>query len=829
MAGRGSEGPVADFCAALRRLQQRSGISPATLASRLGYRKSQMYEILDGRISRPPEWDRVVEPLIRVCAPDDKSAVAYWRRRHSELVEVYDELRRRGQPDGPPAAAAKPTVTVPAQLPADVDTFTGRTQELAELERLSARTTGQTNGSTAVAISVVSGTAGVGKTALALRWAHRVRAEFPDGQLYVNLRGYDPDQPLSAGDALAGLLRALGLAGPDIPLDPDERAASYRSLLAGRRILVVLDNAADVEQVRPLLPGTQSCAVLVTSRDSLAGLVAREGARRLDLDLLPPQDAVDLLGALIGERVDTEPDAATVLASQCARLPLALRVAAELAAARPATSLAGLVTELADEQRRLKLLDAGGDERTAVRGVFSWSYRHLPAEVAVTFRRLGLHPGPDLDTYAAAALIDTSISRTQHLLDMLSRGHLIANTSPDRYGIHDLLRAYAIDLGTIKDSESERRTASTRLFDHYVATAAAAMDTLYPAERHRRPAVPTPGTPSPPVTDPGAARAWLDTERTGLTAVCAHTAAHGWAGHTITMAAILFRHFDIGGHYLDALAIHTHAHRAARHTGDRSAEASAITNLGTVYWQQCRYDQAIDHFQQAIALAREIGDQLGEGRALGNLGQVHLQQGRYQQAAEHQHQAVTLFHEIGDRAGEVIALVNLGLVHVRQGCWDQAAEHCQQTLTLAREIGDRASEAHALTNLGNVHRSQGRYQQATEHQHQALALATRIGDRGGEAEALNGLGETLHSLGELCEACIRHTAALTLATQIGDRYQQARAHSGLASAHHTVGDPDQARRHWHEALACYTDLGVPEADTVQTYLSKLAEVNKDQA
>ncbi|MGQ0774958.1 MAG: ATP-binding protein [Pseudonocardiales bacterium] len=841
MAGRGSEGPVADFCAALRRLQQRSGISPAALASRLGYRKSQMYEILDGRISRPPEWDRVVEPLVRVCAPDDKSAVAYWRRRHSELVEVYDELRRRGQPDGPPTAKSA-VGGPPAQLPADVDTFTGRTWELAELQRMSARTTGQTD--TAVAISVVSGTAGVGKTALALRWAHRVRDEFPDGQLYVNLRGYDLDQPLSAGDALAGFLRALGLAGPDIPLEPDERAACYRSLLTGRRMLVVLDNATDVEQVRPLLPGTRSCAVLVTSRDSLAGLVAREGARRLDLDLLPPQDAVGLLGALIGERVDAEPDAAAVLASQCARLPLALRVAAELAATRPATSLAGLVTELADEQRRLELLDAGGDGRTAVRGVFSWSYRHLPAEAAVAFRRLGSHPGPDLDTYAAAALIDTSLPRTQHLLDVLSRGHLISNTSPGRYGIHDLLRAYAVDLGTIEDHEQARRTASTRLFDHYVATAAAAMNTLYPAERHRRPpvptpatptpatptpAVPTPGTPSPPVAEPDAARAWLDTERATLTAVCAYTAAHGWAGHTVRMAAILFRHLDVGGHYLDALTIHTHARHAAAHTGDRSAEASALTNLGTVYWQQCRYDQAIDHFQQALALAREIGDQLGEGRALGNLGQVHLQQGRYQQAAEHQQQAVALFHEIGDRAGEVIALVNLGLVHVRQGCWQQAAEHFQQTLTLAREIGDQAIEAHALTNLGNVHRQQGRYQQAADHQQQALTLATQIGDRGAEAEALNGLGETLRSIGELCEACIRHTAALTLATQIGDRYEQARAHDGLANAHHTADDPDQARQHWCEALARYRDLGVPEADTVQAHLTELNSVRKDQA
>ncbi len=335
----------------------------------------------------------MVRPLVRACTGDDQRAVAAWRRRHQVLVAVYTELTRHDRQDRPagtprPAEARVGMVrVVPAQLPADVDVFTGRGLELAELDRLLTTTTAEQataagGGSTAVVISAVSGTAGVGKTALALRWAHRVRGEFPDGQLYVNLRGYDPDQPVSPADALARFLRALGVPGADIPLEVDERAALYRSLLAGRRMLIVLDNASTVEQVRPLLPGTPSVVVVVTSRDSLAGLVAREGGRRLDLDLLPPEDAVVLLGALIGERVAAEPDAAAVLAGQCAWLPLALRVAAELAASRPVTSLAQLVAELADEQRRLELLDAGGDPRTAVRGVFSWSYQHLPVEAA---------------------------------------------------------------------------------------------------------------------------------------------------------------------------------------------------------------------------------------------------------------------------------------------------------------------------------------------------------------------------------------------------------------------------------------------------------------
>jgi len=447
----------------------------------------------------------------------------------------------------------------------------------------------------------------------------------------------------------------LGVAGADIPPEVDERAAAYRSLLDGRRILIVLDNASTIEQVRPLLPGTPSALVVVTSRDALAGLVARDGARRLDLDLLPPQDAVVLLEALIGGRVAAEPDAAAALAGECVRLPLALRVAAELAAARPATPLAALVEELADQQRRLELLDAGGDPRTAVRAVFSWSYLHLPAEVARAFRLLGLHPGPDFDLYAAAALTDTSGKRAQRLLDLLARAHLVQPASPGRYGMHDLLRAYATHLVAGEDSEAERQAASTRLFDHYLATAAAAMDTLVPAEQHRRPRVPPTGTPSPLVADPPEARAWLDVERATLTAVTAHTAFRGWHGYTTRLATTLSRYLDTGGHYPDALTIHTHALHAARHTSDRSAEAHALGSLGAVYLRQSRYEQAADHLQQSLTLACEIGDRNGEAVALGNLGLVYQRQGRYEQAADHHHRSLTLFCDIDDRAGEARA------------------------------------------------------------------------------------------------------------------------------------------------------------------------------
>jgi DNA-binding SARP family transcriptional activator len=357
---------------------------------------------------------------------------------------------------------------VPAQLPADVGGFTGRAAELAELSRLLApeQVDDLDGAPTELPIAAICGTAGVGKSALAVRWAHRARARFPDGQLYVNLRGFDPDLPVTAPGALAGLLTALGVPGHEIPADQDARAARFRTALAGRRMLLVLDNARSVEQVRPLLPGTPTCAVLVTSRDSLAGLVAQHGARRLPLEPLPALAATALLRRLIGPRVDAEPAAAGMLADQCARLPLALRVAAELASSRPTVPLIDLVGMLADQRRRLDLLDAGGDPLTAVRAAFSWSYRRLPVDAARMFRLLGLHPGPDLDAHAASALAGVSLGEAGRLLDLLTRASLLCGTRAGRFMMHDLLRAYAAWLATFEESDDDRRRALDRLFDH---------------------------------------------------------------------------------------------------------------------------------------------------------------------------------------------------------------------------------------------------------------------------------------------------------------------------------------------------------------------------
>ena len=696
-------------------------------------------------------------------------------------------------------SAAAPGRPAPAQLPADVAAFTGRAGELAALDRLLAAPA-----ETAGAILVLSGTAGVGKTALAVRWSRRAAGAFPDGQLYVNLRGYDPGQPVPPGDALAGFLRALGLAGQDIPPETDERAAAYRSLLDGRRVLVVLDNAASVEQVRPLLPGCPSCLVVVTSRDSLAGLVARHGAGRLDLDMLPLPDALALLRTLIGGRVDAEPEAAAALAKQCARLPLALRVAAELAAASPDSALAGLAGELASEQRRLDLLDAGGDERTAVRGVFSWSYRHLPATAARAFRLLGLHPGPDFDAYAVAALTGASATQASDVLALLARAHLVHPAGAGRHGMHDLLRAYASHLTEAEDSaeDSAENAAVARLFDYYLAAAVGAMDALVPAERHYRPILPrTTELAVPELATPAQGRAWLDAERPVLVAV----AAQGPPGNVTRLAATLFRYLETGGHYADAMTIHGRARDAARLLGDRAAEATALTNLGIICWRQGRYQQAIDHHEQARAASVEIGDRAGQAIAVANLGVVYERQGRLGQAAESHRLGLALFREAGDQTGEARALANLGSVAARQGRYDQAVGCYQQALALLRQAGDRAGEASALPDLGLAYQRLGRYQEADDCYRRALALFEETGDRIGEAEARNGVAEILLATGHPDQARAEHAAALALADRIGDTYEQARAHNGLSAALRAVGDADRADQHRRRALELYPE------------------------
>jgi len=792
------EPPVPDFASLLRQLRDELGLTQEELAAVAMLSPRTVSDLERGihRSARRDTAGRLADGLRLAGVARDRFVAAARGRIPAAAVLTAREDAPATPPPASlpnPPAAPDPVRPVPRELPAEVDSFTGRSAELAELDAL-LPAAGEEHGGERpgpVRILVVSGTAGVGKTALAVRWAHRAAGLFPDGQLYVDLRGYDPGQPVAAGEALAGFLRALGVPGQDIPLDEAERAARYRSVVAGRRLLMVLDNAATADHVRPLLPGSATVRVLVTSRDALAGLVARDGAHRLALDLLPGADAAALLCALIGGRAAAEPPATQALARLCARLPLALRVAAELAAARPAIPLAELVAELAEEAGPLASLDPGGDPHAAVASVFSWSYQHLPDDAARMFRLLGLHPGASWDRFAAAALAAVSVAEAGRLLGLLARTHLIQAIETSRYSAHDLLRAYAAGL-VADDPGPSRRAALTGLLDYYLAACAAAMDRLHPAERHHRPPPPRPGVPVPRLADVAAARAWLDAELPALTAIAAQAVTHGWPGHVITLAAILHRYLH-SGHDIEGLTLCTQALAAARNQGDRVAQASALASLGVFHGRQGRYTEAAGCHQEALALARATGDRLAQARALGNLALVHDEQGRYPQSARSQSQALALYRELGDLTGQAISLANLGLVHLRQGRYEAAVEYIEQALASYREVGHRFGEAIALTNLGEVRCRQGSFQQAADLQAQAVELARELGDRRVAAWALTRLGEVRCRQGRQPEAMLHHQQALAGFREIGDREGEAEALNGTGETLLAAGQPEPAR------------------------------------
>jgi len=544
-------------------------VSLEELAGRMGEPRSTIHAYLTGRRLAPAEvLDRMVIALGASSAEQHEWAEAWYR------VTANRDAAHRG------AGAERAIRTgIPHQLPPAVDNFLGRAGELAELSRLFA-TGRRDQGGRPGPIVAVTGTAGVGKTALAVHWAHAGSGDFPDGQLYLDLRGSDPEPPVQPGQALAGFLRALGVAGTEIPRDLAERAALYRSLLSGRKVLVLLDNARDVEQVRNLLPGTPSCAVLVTSRDSLTGLVARHGGHRLELDVLPPPDAVRLLRALGGPQVDAEPDAALALAEHCAGLPLALRIAAERTGHRPGTPLADLVREFAGRQAPLDLLEADEDARTSLRAVLSWSYSRLAPDAARAFRLLGLYPGGSVRPAGLAALLGTAgVAEARHLLDVLARAHLVRQSGPDRYQLHRLLLAFAGELAVAQDSAPERRLAGDRLLEYYLDAAAQAMDLLYPAPVHRRPEPAAGHPPAVRLADATAARDWLDAEQPTLVALAGQAGQQGWPRQALRLADLLADYLDDTGQVGDALAVHAGALAAARLCDDHAAEARAVRRL----------------------------------------------------------------------------------------------------------------------------------------------------------------------------------------------------------------------------------------------------------
>jgi tetratricopeptide (TPR) repeat protein len=768
-----------DLGQVLRRLRRRharrsksSELTVRELSRRSGYAYGVISEYLSGKALAPTDRFDVIIRLLGANAVEQR-ALATARDR-------VEEQRR----------AKRPAHPVPRELPPDVYGYTGRAGALTELDAMLRRGPG---------ICVLAGTAGVGKTALAVHWAHRVAAEFPDGCLYVDLRGYDTEPPLTAAAALAGFLRSLGVDGADLPPAEAERAARFRTLLADRRLLVLLDNARDTDHVRALLPGGSGCFALVTSRDALTGLVARHGARRIVLDPLSPAEAMDLLALLLGDRVTADPDAAGSLAGRCAHLPLTLRLAAELAGTRRRATLAELDAELADVRNRLCRLDAGGEPRSACRAVFSWSYEHLADATARAFRLFGLYPGHDLDDYTMAALAGTDPAGGRSLLHDLRRAHLVQPVRPGRYGMHDLLRAYAAELAAA-DPPDERRAALARLTDQHLYGCSLAMDLIAAFDRDRRPKVVDPGWPVPVLEDADAATAWLDAERANLVATARHTVGGAHAGR---LATTIVRYLDVGAHYQDAESLYRHV----VDTGTPADRSNALVSLGIVCWRLGRYQDAAEHHELGLQIAREIGDDAAIGRALLGLGIVYWHLGRRTDTLHCGQEALDLYRDTGDRLGQARVLGNLGNVYAQLGDFDLSLDRHRQALGIFREIGDPAGTANELCGVGSMLETLGRFAEALRHLREGLALARRCGYRECEAVVLGNVGIVYRRTGRLDEAVACHLEALDLIRKIGDRENEGYALGYLGTAYEWLGDCALAVEHHRRALAIARELG----------------------
>lgn len=804
--------------------------------------------------------------------PSDEPVLAllmlalYRQGRHADALERYERFRQRlADAGGEPAAALQrlhqqilvadlahspPLRPVPHQLPAPPTAFVGRAAELAALRR--------SRHSGAPVVVAVDGMAGVGKTAFAVHAAHGLADRYPDGELFLDLRGHSPTGcPVEASDALGRVLRALGIPGEQIPEETDDRAALYRSRLAGRRMLVLLDNAAAEAQVRPLLPGAAECLVLVTSRRRLVGL---DATRTVSLGALPLPEAMALFARAAGDRVGAEAgESLREVVELCGRLPLAIRVAAARFTAHPTWTVGHLLDRLrAAHEAGLAELDAGG---RGVAAALDLSYRQLAPDQARAYRLLGLHPGRDLDPYAAAALLDTTVGRARRLVDQLHDVHMLQESAPGRHLFHDLVGVHAAHRAAATDAEPQRRAALDRLLDHYAEAAAAATVTAYPRERPPGARTAASGRPIPPLRGLAPAVAWLDEQLPNLVAAARHAAEHDWHAHTLRLGRILHRHLATRGQYRDAELIHGRALAAARALADRPGEVEMLNRLGEIHRLQRRHELAGGDFTRALGLARASGDAAGEQEALMGLGDtarllgrpgpaadaydrvlaiarrrgdrtgelrtryglgwIDLVRGRLDPAVDHFAGALAIARATLDRPGEIDALVSLGHAHRMRGEHRAARDGLEGALTAARAIGHRSGELAALATLGHLYRSLDHAEQATAVFDRTLEIASEWGNRNWQFEALLGLGRLEHAAGRPEAALRRHRDALRLAEEMAQPVDEARSHDALAHAYRASGRDEAARRHWQRALEILTGLGVEQAEDEDTSVAAI--------
>jgi tetratricopeptide (TPR) repeat protein/transcriptional regulator with XRE-family HTH domain len=731
-----------------------AGLTQEELAERAQLSVRAISDMERGRTKRP--YHRSV---LLLC-----DALSLSGAERAQLVNAARKLSAVEHPD-----LAEPVVRgapVPRQLPASSPHFSGRAAELKALSGLleQAAETGR-----AAVVCVVTGMAGVGKTTLAIHWAHQVAEAFPDGQLYINLRGFDPSgPPLTAAEVLRGFLHALNVRPERVPASLSAREAMYRSILADRRILVILDNASDAGQVRPLLPGGARCRTVVTSRQPLVGLVAVEGAQPVGLDVLTAAEAEELLASRLGAGwLAAEPGAVRELIELCARLPLALSIAAARATMDPGMSVTQLAGQLRDQSGRLDVLSTD-DAEASVRAAFSWSYGRLSKTAARMFLLLSLPTGLDISGLAAASLAGISRPDAHVAIEELIRAHLIVEHLPGRYSCHDLLRVFAAERATTEISLASRVASTRQLLDWYLQTAACAARMIDPARRHV--GLEAPASHGEPLAFGGYHQAlgWLEEERVNLTSAVRQAAEIGAHDIAWKLPIELWDLFVLRSYWSEWIAADKIALTSAQALDDQDAQGWILNQLAVVFQQSGDSEAAIDCLRRALDLRRQIGDRRGEASVLANLGRTYSETGRLMNSMTCLQQARAIFQETGQLLLHARTLMNISSTQRRLGLLEEAKDSAQEAANTCERLDDQLTHAGSLGELAAACRLLGRPAEAAAHCARAVALHRQTGDRVGLAEVLMALGAALQDSGDTAQAVERWHEARAIFEEVGD-------------------------------------------------------------
>ena len=785
-------GSPVKFNALLRELRTAAGLTQEELAAAAGLSVRSVSDLERGVAQTPrKETARLLADALTL----DGAARAEF------------EAAARGRSPGPAPAPASPApgtggvAAATRTLPRDIGSFTGRE---AELRRLTGPVLDAGRGGGVVGIHAIGGMAGVGKTALAVHVAHRLAARFPDGQVFLPLHGHTPgQQPVHPVDALASLLLIAGLPAGQIPPGLEARMALWRDHLAGKQLLLVLDDAAGHEQVAPLLPGTGGSLVLVTSRRHLTAL---EDAQTVSLDTLPPGQAAELL-ARLAARPGLEPAEPAVgeITRLCGYLPLAIGMLARQLHHHPAWTIGELAADLAAATTRLELMHA---ENLSVAAAFDLSYAELAPAQQRLFRQLGLHPGPDIDAYAAAALSGTDLSAARRHLDDLYDRYLIAEPARGRYRLHDLIREHARTLAAT-DPHDERQAAQDRILDYYAHTGTVS-DRLLDFQAGTSPdPVTVSSWPAgiPALDSQVKALAWARAERDNLLACLDHAGRTGDQARVVAFTTGLSALLRIDGPWTDAIALHAMAVQAARRLGNRLAQANALKDLGSMRQFACDYPGATQALQEALDIYQDLGDELGQAHALSNLGLVRWLACDYPGAAQALEQALRIYRDLGNVQGQANALLDLGATRIVTGDTAGAVQAIEQALGLYRDLGDRESEAQALLDLGNARLETGDYPAAARLAEDARHISVDLGDRRGEAWALIYLARLRRLTGDYAEGTQVLDKALGIFEDLGDPRGRGNALVCRGTIQRLTGDLEDAAKSIEAALGIFTGLG----------------------